>query len=101
MDYPNTLPDELKHLQHPAANMMMEVINNFNADKNHGIELFHHYYFKHWRYIVRCDCCGQCWDDCCCWCPQCGGHYNECYGECGDTYDNSDDDDDDNDDNWF
>ena len=35
-------------------------------------------------YDARCDCCVELWDDCQCWCSNCGDDYSTCRAGCND-----------------
>ena len=77
-ELPNHLKfNVLKYLQHPTAEIMREPIDLYNTFKFFG-ELrnpdmtFVEFAIPQNVLKVYCECCGELWHDCSCWCHKCG-----------------------------
>ena len=79
---------------HPVADLLNPWIFKFkwgNAEENPLPEF--DYTRKQFHLVIldtlsrergfnHCDCCAELWDDCQCWCDNCGDEYNVCRYNC-------------------
>ena len=78
----NTFPDVVINrimlfVSHPCADIIREHFRQLEEQESEEEEDV-----SDWDYDAHCDCCVELWEDCQCWCSNCGDEYSSCRASC-------------------
>ena len=79
----NNLPENvinilLLFVSHPCADIIRDHFRQLEEQESEEED------DSDWDYDAHCDCCVELWDDCQCWCSNCGDDYSFCRASCHD-----------------